>query len=242
MRARRLTATDKITRGMTTAGSGEGGGLSRRALIKGGLLAGGLITGGEALLLTAPDPAVASASAINQLLARASELGAAQVTVKLVGGTYNLTEPLAPTDGVVIEGERDGSTILRVADAAGCPAIETPEFETLVNSGEVGKGPSHFTLRNLTVDGNRAGNAAVVGSTRGDGINLYGRCYRIEDVIVRNCATDGIRTQDGLAPPFSPETDSIDTTLPDDAATSTSPDIVRTLRLPWTRWIRISPD
>ena len=196
---------------MTDTGPGEGGRLTRRTLVKGGLLAGGLLAGGGAFVLNAPPPAEASDSTINRLIEQAAELaGGSSATVKLQPGTYTLTEPIEPREGVVLEGERDGSTILQVGVEARCAAIQTPEFETLLNSGESGKGPSQFTLRNLTIDGNRAHNSPEAGSIKGNGINIYGRCYRIEDVIVRNCANDGIRTQDGIAPAFTVTTDSIE--------------------------------
>ena len=196
---------------MADTGPGVDRKLTRRALVKGGLLTGGLLAGGGAVLLDAPPPAQASDGTINRLIEQAAGLaGGSSATVKLKPGTYALTEPIEPREGVVLEGERDGSTILQIDVEAKCAAIQTPEFATLLNSGESGKGPSHFTLRNLTIDGNRAHNSPEAGSITGNGINIYGRCYRIEDVIVRNCANDGIRTQDGPAPAFASTTDSIE--------------------------------
>lgn len=71
------------------------------------------------------------------------------------------------------------------ASVTGTAVIQSAGFATLTGTNGTG-GISEFSIRDLSVDGNKAANGS------GTGIQIYGYDFRIDGVRVRNCATDGI--------------------------------------------------
>jgi hypothetical protein len=85
-------------------------------------------------------------------------------------------------------------TTLKSANGANADVVKGYNYATLTGTNQNGSpsltaGDNFVTLRDLTIDGNKANN------TSGYGIRIWGRSNRFTNVIAQNCAQDGIRTE-----------------------------------------------
>lgn len=94
---------------------------------------------------------------------------------------------------VVIVGKGVFGTVLRQAPGVDRDFIVSQHFDDLTGSGldvaADSRVPSWFGLRDVRVDGNRAENAT------GMGVAFYGANPIIDDVLVENCAGNGVYTE-----------------------------------------------
>jgi hypothetical protein len=112
--------------------------------------------------------------------------------VVLPPGTY-VTRRLTLHSGVHLRGSGGDATVLRLAPRANTAVLESYGFATESAARSSG-GISGFSIRDLTVDGNRA-----QGNPIGCGMRIYGYGYEISDVIACNCGADGIVSDWGTA-------------------------------------------
>lgn len=107
---------------------------------------------------------------------------------QLVKGTYYVNATLTIDSGQVLAGVGHSATIIQLVAGANVDVLKTAGFAGLTGGNTTG-GPYGFFIRDLTIDGGKAGNAS------GYGIRSYGRDYTIQNVRVRNCANDGIYSE-----------------------------------------------
>ena len=182
-------------------------GVERRKLLK---RAGALAAAGTAGVILAPDRARATESAIKAYDVR--EYGAAgtggtddtkpiqeAIDGAAVGGGVvffppgnYVTGPLTLRADVHLRGSGLGASVLTLApDAGDDAAVLTSDGFADLAGGTTAGGISRFSLRDLVIDGSRDD------CPESTGIRVYGFCYEIADVIVRNCGRDGIYSQWG---------------------------------------------
>lgn len=104
-------------------------------------------------------------------------------------GTY-VTRTLVIDSGVHLRGSGIDATVLRLAAGTNGAIIESAGFAELAGTG-AGGGITSFSLRDLTLDGAREDNAESVG------IRLYAYGYELTEIVVHNCAGDGIESEWG---------------------------------------------
>ncbi|GGL19514.1 right-handed parallel beta-helix repeat-containing protein [Mangrovihabitans endophyticus] len=107
-------------------------------------------------------------------------------------GVY-LTRRLALGSRVHLRGAGGDATVLRLAPDANTAVLESAGFD----AGGRGRGDGGihgFSVRDLTVDGNRA-----QGNPVGCGLRLYGYGYELADVTVFGCGADGVASVWGTA-------------------------------------------
>lgn len=183
------------------------GRISRRTALTGGALlaAGGGVVGALS--------AGGSASAAGELGASAREYGAtgdgvtddteqiqqAIDAVRATGGIVffppgiYLTGRLTLPSRVHLRGAGGDATVLRLRPGANSAIIESDGFDRLTGTAGDG-GTTLFSVRDLTLDGNREQNP-----DGGYGLRLYGFGYELSDLIVFNCRVDGIYSEWGPA-------------------------------------------
>lgn len=111
-------------------------------------------------------------------------------TVQLLPGTY-VVNGLTMRSKVTLTGAGEEATIVKLANGANTDVIKGDQFDALTMSGNNTGGITKWKLRNLTVDGNKANNAS------GYGVRVYGFDFKIEGVVIRNAAQDGLYTEWG---------------------------------------------
>jgi Pectate lyase superfamily protein len=122
-------------------------------------------------------------------------LDAAKVTGGLVvvpPGTY-VTRGLTVHSRVHLRGSGGDATVLKLAPRANTAVLESDGFAA-ESAARSNGGISGFSIRDLTIDGNRA-----QGNPIGCGMRIYGYGYEISDVIACNCGADGIVSDWGTA-------------------------------------------
>ena len=132
---------------------------------------------------------------IQAALDAASRAGGGRVL--LSGRTYTVTRTLVIPTRVTLAGTGAGQTVLLVAPGLNADLARSQGFETLTGTNQAA-GPTDVLLTDLTLDGNQGAN------TRGNGLSKYGYTWRLVNVVVRNCAGDGIYSEwstYGGAPP-----------------------------------------
>jgi hypothetical protein len=112
--------------------------------------------------------------------------------VFLPPGTY-LTRRLTLHSRVHLRGSGGDATVLRLAPGANTAILESHRFEQEKKARSNG-GIAVFSVRDLTLDGNRAQNNPV-----GYGLRVYGYGYELADLTVFNCGADGIVSDWGTA-------------------------------------------
>jgi hypothetical protein len=105
-------------------------------------------------------------------------------------GTY-LTGRLTLYSRIHLRGSGGDATVLKLKPGANCAIIESHEFAHLTGTRGDG-GITMFSVRDLTLDGNKSHNPAG-----GYGLRLYGYGYEVTDVIAYNCRNDGIFSEWG---------------------------------------------
>ncbi len=112
----------------------------------------------------------------------------AGTTVKLGDGTFT-TQKLTLLSNSIIEGNGPGKTILKLKDTTNDYLLYGSGSDALWGTN-TDAGISNYQIRNLTLDGNLANNAAGL-----DGIAVYGQKPIIENVYIKNCKRYGMRTE-----------------------------------------------
>lgn len=107
-------------------------------------------------------------------------------------GTY-LTRRLILYSRVHLRGSGGDATVLRLAPGANTAILESDRFEQETKSRS-NAGSTMFSIRDLTLDGNRAKDNPV-----GFGLRLYGYGYELADLTVFNCGADGVVSDWGTA-------------------------------------------
>ncbi len=107
---------------------------------------------------------------------------------------------VVPTHQSLIEGVSQTKSILKARAGTSSTVVTGTNAYSLFASGtsfNTNDGSNQVVIRNLTIDGNRSGV-----SSSGDGIVMWGYGLVIEDVIVKNCRSNGIYLQwtDGNLP------------------------------------------
>lgn len=105
-------------------------------------------------------------------------------TVFFPKGTY-ATQKITVYNRVTYQGEGAGVSIILLKAGETTNVLEGENFSTLTGTSS-NQGPVQFQIRNLSVDGNKVNCPAA-----GRGIAVYGDEFRIYDVHVRNCVSDG---------------------------------------------------
>ncbi len=107
-------------------------------------------------------------------------------------GTY-LTRKLTLYSRIHLRGSGGDATTLRLHPGANSPVIESAGFAGLTGRRADG-GITMFSVRDLTIDGNKAHNPKG-----GYGLRIYGYGYELTEVVVFNCHNDGIYSEWGPA-------------------------------------------
>jgi pectate lyase-like protein len=100
-------------------------------------------------------------------------------------GTY-LTRRLTLYSRTHLRGSGGDATVLKLAPGANTAILESHRFAE-ESAARSNSGISSFSVRDLTLDGNRGQGNAV-----GCGLRIYGYGYELADLIVFNCGSDGI--------------------------------------------------
>lgn len=110
--------------------------------------------------------------------------------VFIPAGVY-LTRGLRLYSRVHLRGAGGDATTLRSHPGVNRAVLETADFDKLTGTGDSG-GACYFSVRDLTVDGNKAANAEA-----GCGLRIYGYGYELSEVIIFNCRQDGLYSEWG---------------------------------------------
>lgn len=94
---------------------------------------------------------------------------------------------------VMLKGQGDSATTLKLADNSNCNVIETENFVEDIKQSKkwlVEDGMNHgFSVRDLRIHGNKVEN------TKGHGLAIYGKRYTLDNLTILYCAQDGLFTQ-----------------------------------------------
>lgn len=105
-------------------------------------------------------------------------------------GTY-LTRRLTMYSRVHLRGSGGDATILRLRPGADSAILESDGFAGLTGKDSSG-GITMFSIRDLTLDGNKANNRKG-----GYGLRVYGYGYELSEVVVFDCRNDGVYSEWG---------------------------------------------
>ena len=93
---------------------------------------------------------------------------------------------------ITLQGSGIYKTVLKAPASSGADVIKGKDFATLTGTAKATpetRGANFTSIRDMTVDGNKANNAA------GFGIRIWGRNMNWQNVYVMNCSEDGIWTE-----------------------------------------------
>ena len=126
-------------------------------------------------------------------------------TVHIPAGIWTIDTTLIMDSYIHLVGDGPNVTILRAKNGLNAPVIQGRNFATLTgsNNNSASASPGEWSIEGLTIDGNNAGN------TSGQGIQVYGYGYYLTDVVVKNCAGDGIYSEWSTASDVSPFNDDL---------------------------------
>jgi hypothetical protein len=113
--------------------------------------------------------------------------GAAGGTVAFPPGIFS-TRTLTLHSRVHLVGAGIEATVLKLRAGTDGDLIRTHRFAALTGTGDIG-GIYNWSIRDLTLDGNRARNAG------GSGLCVYGYGYILRDLRVRHCAGAGLYSE-----------------------------------------------
>lgn len=114
-------------------------------------------------------------------------------------GTYSVCNVQVPS-GAGIEGAGRDQTIIKAKNGCNADVFATVGAYSLFGT-KTGGGSNSWEIARLTIDGNRANQAAPSGGTP-DQVNClaaYGGGWRMRDITLRNCLGNGIRSDWGDA-------------------------------------------
>lgn len=124
------------------------------------------------------------------ILAAAAEALAVGGTVYFPPGTYRTAQPIPIYSNVDYVGAGIGATTVKLANAANTDVFKTDQFDTLYAGTSQG-GPSRWSLRHMTIDGNAATQSA------GWPLSIYGCNYELESLQITGGRSGGIRSKWG---------------------------------------------
>jgi hypothetical protein len=108
-------------------------------------------------------------------------------------GTYLTAKQTLPSL-VTLAGSGVMATILKLKGGTNDNLIETEGFQALIAGGP-GWGPSHFGVRDMTLDGNKTENTTPV-ANGGRGLAICGGGYLVKDLHIHNCHDAGMYSQE----------------------------------------------
>jgi hypothetical protein len=112
--------------------------------------------------------------------------------VQFPPGTF-LTRRLTLYSRIHLRGAGGDATVLKLWPGANSAILESEGYDKLAGGGTDG-GTTMFSVRDLTLDGNKSQNPGG-----GYGLRLYSYGYEISDVIAFNCRNDGIYSEWGTS-------------------------------------------
>jgi len=176
---------------------------TRRKVLAGALAAGGV----SALALGLPEEALASAptdwynvkvdynakgdgstddtTAISNAISAANSNGGG--VVYFPPGTY-ITGQQTLYSQVYLLGAGPAATVLQLKNSANTNLLQSYQFSSLTGTNQEA-GPTHFGIFNLSLNGNKTNN------TSGDGLEIYGSSYRIQNVNIHDFPGRGIYSE-----------------------------------------------
>lgn len=111
-------------------------------------------------------------------------------------GTF-ISQTLTLYSNVNIQGSGESSTVLKLKNNTNASLIKGYQFDSLTGTNGLG-GISSWSIRDMTLDGNKANNSS------GYGVQVYGYNFKLERVTVRSASQDGIYSEwstDSNCPP-----------------------------------------
>ncbi len=135
------------------------------------------------------DSSTYSGAAINRAIASLS-----RGTVELGAGVFIIEETIIIRENIELIGRGPERTKLVLANGTNDDVIRTADFssQTGQNIWTDAEGiHRNFSVRGMTIDGNRANNSA------GYGIRIYGKGYILSDLTIQNTQQDGLYTEAG---------------------------------------------
>lgn len=139
-------------------------------------------------------PSSDTTGATDQARITAAEAAAVAGTigaVKFWPGTF-WVQGLIKQSGTVWQGSGRFETIIKLASGANADVVQGANFSTLTLGGSTTGGISGWGIRDLTIDGNKAGQSGTSW-----GLRFYGFEFDITRVSIRNCLTDGMYSEWG---------------------------------------------
>lgn len=128
------------------------------------------------------------ASAINAGILDADAAGGGDIY--LPSGTYLCGSPLTMYANVTLRGAGRGATTIKLKSSTNDDLIRTSGFSSLTGGSSRGT-VQYFGLRDLTLDGNKAGN------TSGWCLRLFGHSYRLSSITIKNGASGNWYSESG---------------------------------------------
>ncbi|MET8370500.1 glycosyl hydrolase family 28-related protein [Micromonospora sp. DT68] len=163
------------------------------AALGGAAAANGLSSLGDGRVVNVRDHGATGDGAADDTEALQAAIDAARPTggiVFLPPGVY-LTRRLTLRSRVHLRGSGGDATVLRLRAGANSAILESEDFARLTGTRS-DAGITLFSIRDLTLDGNKEQNPAG-----GYGLRVYGYGYEITEVIIFNCRNDGIFSEWG---------------------------------------------
>ena len=145
------------------------------------------------------------AAAFNSVIQAAVSAGGGVVLVP--PGVYVVGSSIILNSKVHLWGSGIDATIIQLKASANVDVLLGANFASLTGTNNASAGILNWSLRDFTVDGNKANN------TSGYGIRVYGAGFIWQNIIVRNCANDGIYSEFATSANEVPVGDSLDAHL-----------------------------
>jgi len=109
-------------------------------------------------------------------------------TVYFPPGVYRTAQPIPIYSDIDYVGAGVGATTIRMANGANTDVFKTDQFDTLW-PGTAESGPARWSLRNMTIDGNRANQSA------GYPLSVYGCNYELSSLQITGGKSGGVRSK-----------------------------------------------
>jgi len=135
---------------------------------------------------------------------RAVNMSHTLLPVELSAKTYIVSEPIIIDSTQVIRGKGKYLSVIKAADGSNIDVIKTKNFDSLTGQNKwfTSDGVVYgFELSHFQIDGNRDN------QTSGNGIKIYGKGYRIDEVLIKNIKDVGFYSETGATGGQNDETD-----------------------------------